>query len=76
MANPEFAGVKSKTIDKYLKSNMKIKLPKDIYGGIRQPHFHVGDSVVFHNQDSIKEFRTSFLENINTAIDEASSILK
>lgn len=45
-----------KVLDKIIEDQPRIKLIKDIYGGIRNPHLHIANDVVFLDRERFKNF--------------------
>lgn len=50
---PEFLG--KAVIDHLVKDMPRIKINKDIYGGMRNPHLHIKNEIVLLNKERFKE---------------------
>jgi hypothetical protein len=43
-------------LNRVTKGMPRVKINKDIYGGMRNPHFHIGNEIVLLNRERFREF--------------------
>lgn len=63
---PEFLG--KVVIDNLAKDMPRIKINKDIYGGIRNPHLHIKNEIVLLNKERFKELVGRVATNLSKGL--------